>query len=107
MSSLKRILLVMRHFTRCELVKHLILPEIVGTGAYLDYSFIDKAHQVPGQEDKGVMLFSNTGNITSGDLYDVGFTTLDLKDMRRKLDELGKKSVEVRLVADLLTEIFF
>ncbi|KAK8101890.1 hypothetical protein PG999_012264 [Apiospora kogelbergensis] len=93
MSSLKRVLLVLRSFTLCELLCHLVVEGDISRG-YVDYGFIRAIHK-PGHVlcDGGVRC--NGGCCPA----EISHSEV-LSDMRQKLDGIGKKGVELKLVAD-------
>ncbi|KAK8066704.1 hypothetical protein PG997_013451 [Apiospora hydei] len=99
MTSLKRILLVMKGFHLCEKAASLISATEKHTGGYLDYAAIQAAHDVETQGTLirfGVKCYNDDCPVDIESLKVVG-------DLRQKLDGTGKRSVELKLVVDLMT----
>ena len=95
MSSLKRVLLVLRRFTLCELLWHLIDAGDISRG-YVEYGFIRAIHK-PGH------VLWDGGVKCNGECCPAEISHSEVvSDMRQKLDGMGNKSVELKVVADTL-----
>ncbi|KAK8856744.1 hypothetical protein PGQ11_012656 [Apiospora arundinis] len=97
MSSLKRVLLVMKSYRLCPLLYRNILHDRIGSNGYVEYSVIQAIH-TPGHA-----LYLDGEGKCDGGCHLTEITEPEvITDMRQKLDGMGKQRVEVKLVADIV-----
>lgn len=100
MTSLRRILLVMQSFKICPFTRPILSSVDATLGGYLDYAALETAHKKANVR---------TLNFNGVKVYDCQcpseiMPTEVLGEMRRKLDGMGKQSVELKFVVDTVTD---